>query len=125
LTTLLGQPASLLVGGRQALPQPDSLGQTGVRFVNVGTQLNFLAVADQGQINLQIALDLSFLGEHGESERPSRQVTITVKLNDGQSAVIAQDSTTGFSVTVTPHLLGDKEVTLDVSVTNPVRADER
>jgi Flp pilus assembly secretin CpaC len=107
---LSGRPSELLVGGEQAQLQ----GAGGVQFAKVGTDLNWLPIVLQsGQIHLQIQLDV------GDGGPASQHVNTTVTLADGQSMIIAQDAATGFSVTITPHLLANGMVRLDVVVVGP------
>src|SRR5260370_136139 len=55
LVTMSGEPASLLSGGRQAIPEAQGLGTISVRFEPFGTTLNFLPIVlGNGKIHLDI-----------------------------------------------------------------------
>jgi Flp pilus assembly secretin CpaC len=107
---LSGRPSELLIGGEQAQLQ----GTGDIQFVGVGTDLNWTPIIQQGgQIQLKIRLAV------GDGGPTSQHVNTTVTLADGQSLVIAHDAATGFSVTITPHLLDNRVVRLDVEVIGP------
>ncbi|HLJ97274.1 MAG TPA: hypothetical protein VKU02_29205, partial [Gemmataceae bacterium] len=97
LVTLSGQPASLLSGGRQAIPEAQGLGTISVRFEPFGTTLNFLPIVlGNGKIHLDIQTIVSQLDPTvgttiqgttvpGRSEQSARTV---VEIEDGQTLAI-------------------------------------
>ncbi len=98
LVTLSGRPASLLVGGDQAVPVVGGIGgATGVQFEPFGTQLDFLPIVlGNGKIHLELSpsitdLDAAFgttiLGSVVPGRRRS-SANATVELESGQTIVI-------------------------------------
>jgi pilus assembly protein CpaC len=97
LVTMSGEPASLLSGGRQAIPEAQGLGTISVRFEPFGTTLNFLPVVlGNGKIHLDIQTIVSQLDAAagttingtsvpGRSEQSARTV---VEIEDGQTLAI-------------------------------------
>jgi Flp pilus assembly secretin CpaC len=60
LVTQSGRPASFLSGGEQAVPVCDGTGQVGVRFVEFGTRVNFLAtLLREGKVRLEVEPEVS------------------------------------------------------------------
>jgi Flp pilus assembly secretin CpaC len=114
VTGLSGRTSELLIGGEQAVLQGN-----GVQFVAVGTQLSWLPIIlGTGLIHQAITLDVGFPSDAQDDTLPAEHVQTTVDLADGQSMIIAQDPSANFSVTITPHLIGQM-VTLDLVVIGP------
>jgi pilus assembly protein CpaC len=117
LVTMSGEPASLLSGGRQAIPEAQGLGTISVRFEPFGTTLNFLPIVlGNGKIHLDIQTIVSQLDSSvgttisgtmvpGRNEQSARTV---VEIEDGQTLAIGgliQHITT--AVTNKVPVLGD------------------
>jgi pilus assembly protein CpaC len=97
LVTMSGEPASLLSGGRQAIPEAQGLGTISVRFEPFGTTLNFLPIVlGTGKIHLDIQTVVSQLDQSsgttingtsvpGRTEQSARTV---VEIEDGQTLAI-------------------------------------
>jgi Flp pilus assembly secretin CpaC len=116
LVTESGRPGELLVGGEHA----EHRGAAGVPFEEVGTDLNYVPIIlRSGQVHLVISLQVSFLEDGHRHRLRSKEVDASVDLTDGQSLVIAQDASTGFSVTATPHVIDNRVVKLDLVVLGP------
>jgi pilus assembly protein CpaC len=97
LVTMSGEPASLLSGGRQAIPEAQGLGTISVRFEPFGTTLNFLPIVlGNGKVHLDIQTIVSQIDQSvgttingtqvpGRTEQSARTV---VEIEDGQTLAI-------------------------------------
>jgi pilus assembly protein CpaC len=104
LTTLTGQEATFLSGGRFPIPVSDGVNGTTIQFEQFGVQLKFLPVVlSDGRINLKVNVSVSELVDTGSlvlrgagvsssTFVPSlreRSASATVELGDGQSMGLA------------------------------------
>jgi pilus assembly protein CpaC len=97
LVTMSGEPASLLSGGKQAIPEAQGLGTISVRFEPFGTQLNFLPIVlGNGKIHLDIQTVVSQLNQASGTTisgtavpgRDEQSARTTVEIEDGQTLAI-------------------------------------
>jgi pilus assembly protein CpaC len=98
LTTMSGTPASFLVGGQQAIPQPGGLGTISITYQEFGTKLNFLPIVlGNGKIHLEIEPEVSSIDNTlGTSIQgtvvpgfATTRTHATVELETGQTFVMA------------------------------------
>ena len=97
LVTLSGEPAALLSGGQQAIPEAQGLGTISVRFEPFGTILNFVPIVlGNGKIHLDIQTVVSQLDAasgttiNGTSVpgRTVQSARTVVQIEDGQTLAI-------------------------------------
>jgi pilus assembly protein CpaC len=99
LVTLSGNPASILDGGQQAVPQVGGIGGVaGVEFRDFGTTLQFLPIVlGNGRIHLEVEPEISSLdntagvvvpGGGLVAGRSTQRVRTTVEMEAGQTFVV-------------------------------------
>lgn len=115
LTTISGETASFLAGGRFPIPISTGLGEVTVQYQNFGVELTYTpTVLSNGRISIRVAPKVSELSSAGAVrlngfEIPAlttREAETTVELGSGESFMIAGLMQNGYNSTVdkTPGL---------------------
>ncbi len=115
LTTISGETASFLAGGRFPIPVSTGLGEISVTYQNFGVELTYTpTVLSNGRISLRVAPKVSELSSAGAVrlngfEIPAlttREAETTVELGSGESFMIAGLMQNGYNSTIdkTPGL---------------------
>lgn len=115
LTTISGETASFLAGGRFPIPISTGLGEVTVQYQNFGVELTYTpTVLSNGRISIRVAPKVSELSSAGAVrlngfEIPAlttREAETTVELGSGESFMIAGLMQNGYNSTIdkTPGL---------------------